>query len=482
MGTTSSRRAIALAGFVSLTALTGIVSAAPDASAIADAVSALDADHDRAIAAVYLLQKGGEQAAEQIRDSWSSLSLLAQRRALDPLSHLAKNHGAAVEALVAAARSEDEEIRAGALAALGRSGRRGRDGLARLVFDPLVGDRAAFALARTEPDFAIEPLLAAMASPGGSDRPGLRNAFATAIQRSGADAGPRLRRWLAGGPNPAAVASAAMGLAPLDEQRDVTAAFIEYAAPKSSDFPTVWRLLQSAKMAGPSDEVDAWVRRQLAGPEEWMLRQAAVDAITTRGHREDARASLADRYPRVRGRAAAALSGDSASLVSRATLARRDVWPMVRADAVFSLRTEAEAIPVVVASVDDSMSVVRVAAIEVLTDSPHDEGWEAVRRRLRARNEWPEVTAAAIDYVAAHCRTDAVEDLWRVVLRAAPANARTEDLNNGARAIEALRTLRTPAAEAAIERLRRTAEVPPTLKMALEKPLPEDGACPREGR
>jgi hypothetical protein len=274
----------------------------------------------------------------------------------------------------------------------------------------------------------------------------------------------------------------ATGLAALDDQRDVVASFIEYAAPKSTDFPTMWRLLQSAKSAGPSDEVDAWVQSQLDRPEEWMLRHAAVEATTARGHREDVRASLGDRYPRVRARAAAALSGDSVSLMDRATLARRDAWPMVRAEAVISLRTEAEAIPVVVASVDDSMSLVRVAAIEVLTASAHDEGWERIHRRLRAGNEWPEVTAAAIDYVAAHCRTDAIEALLRVILRAAPSNARTEDLNNAARAVEALRSLRTPEAEATVEQLRRTEMVPPTLQMALEKPLSEDDDCPRASR
>jgi len=213
-----------------------------------------------------------------------------------------------------------------------------------------------------------------------------------------------------------------------------------------------------------------------------MLRQAAVDAITARGHREDARASLGDTYPRVRARAATALSGDSASLVERATLARRDAWPMVRADAVSSLRTESEAIPVVVASVDDSMSMVRVAAIEVLAASSHDQGWERVHERLRDRSEWPPVTAAAIEYVAAHCRTDAVEALLRIVLRASPSNAGTEDLNNAARAIEALRVLQTPEAESVVEQLRRTEAVPPTLKMALDQPLGEDGRCPRTSR
>lgn len=467
---------------MSLAASLAAASPAPDVTAIADAVRDLDADHDRAIAAIHVLQEGGEKAAQQLHATWRSLSLLAQKRGLGPLSHLAKDHDVAAEALIVAARSEDEEIRSGALAALGRSGRRGLDGLVLLVFDPVVGDRAATLLARTEPDFAMEPLLAAMAGPGGPDRPGLRFALVTAVRRSVDGVGRRLQQWLANGPDPAAVASAATGLATLDDQRDVVASFIEYAAPKATDFSTMWRLLQSAKSAGPSDEVDDWVQIQLDRSEEWMLRQAAVDATTARGHREDVRASLGDRYPRVRERAAAALSGDSVSLMDRATLARRDAWPMVRAAAVISLRTEPEAIPVVVASVDDSMSLVRVAAIEVLTASAHGEGWERIHQRLRAGNEWPEVTTAAIDYVAAHCRTDAIEALLRVILRAAPSNARTEDLNNAARAVEALRSLRTPEAEAAVEQLRRTGMVPPTLQMALEKPLSEDDRCPRASR
>jgi len=213
-----------------------------------------------------------------------------------------------------------------------------------------------------------------------------------------------------------------------------------------------------------------------------MLRQAAVDAVTARGHRGDARVSLSDMYPRVRARAAAALSGDADTMVERATLARRDTWPLVRAEAVSSLRSEADAMPVIVAAVDDSMSVVRSAAIDALAASSHDEGWERIHARLKARNEWPQVTEAAIRYVVAHCRTDAVDALLRLVMRAAPSNAPTDDLNNAARAVEALRALGTPEANAAVEQLRSTDGVPPTLKMALEQPPPKDGGCASSGR
>ena len=482
MGTTSGRLAFALATLLSLSGAAGTARAASDPAAIADAVRELDADHDRATAAVYVLQAGGARAAKQIRAAWPTISLLGQKRALSPLTRLAANHDAALDTLIEAARSDDEGLRDGGFEALRQLGPRGRAALAALVADAAVGDRAASRLARSAPDFAITPLLDAMAEPRGSDRPALRAALGTAVQRSSGDPNATLRAWLATEPPVSAAASASMGLVGLDAQRAQMTSLIAYAAPRSTDFPSTWRLLQSAAAAGPSPEIDRWLRSQVDGPEEWMLRQAAVDAIAARGHREDVRGSLKDAYPRVRASAATALSGDDGSMLERATLARRDPWPMVRAAAVRSLRSEGEALAVVVASVDDSMSQVRVAAIEVLTASAHDDGWERIHRRLRARDEWPMVTAAAIDYVVAHCRTDAGEALFRVVMRAAPGNALTEDLNNAALAIEALRALGSPEAVATVEQLRSTEGIPPTLKMALEQPLAEDGRCDRRPR
>jgi hypothetical protein len=154
---------------------------------------------------------------------------------------------------------------------------------------------------------------------------------------------------------------------------------------------------------------------------------------------------------------------------------------MVRASAVRSLRNDPDAAAVIVAAVDDSMSAVREAAVESLTDAPHEEGWGRVHRRLRDGNEWPNVTAAAIAYVVAHCRADATESLFRVVLRATRSNALTEDLNNAARAIEALRALGTPQSAAFVERLRETPGVPPTLKIALERPLEPGSECTPPG-
>jgi hypothetical protein len=479
VGTTNGRLALALATLLSLSGIAGTARATADPAAIADAVRQLDADHDRATAAVYLLQAGGERAAKQIRAAWPAITLLGRKRAVGALARLAVNHDAAIDALIEAARADDEDLRDMAFGALRRLESRGRRALALLVADPAVGDRAASLLARAAPDFAIAPLLDAIAEPVGSDRPGLRAALGTAVQRAAGNASAKLRAWLATEPAASAVASASIGLVGLEAQRATMTSFIAYAAPRSEDFPSTWRLLESAAAAGPSGEIDRWVQSQVDGPDEWMLRQAAVEASAARGHREVARASLKDAYPRVRASATTVLSGDADSMVARATLARRDPWPMVRAAAVSSLRSEAGALAVVVASVDDSMSQVRAAAIEVLAASSHDEGWERIHRRLRAPNEWPVVTAASIGYVVAHCRTDAAEALFRVVMRAAPGNALTEDLNNAALAVEALRALGSPEAVATVEQLRGAAGIPPTLKMALEQPLAEDGLCAR---
>jgi hypothetical protein len=466
---------------VSLTACVARADAPTDISAIENATRSLAADHDRAIAAVYVLQAGGEPAAEAIRGAWPSLSLLARTRAIAALAELASDHDAAVDALVEAARSEDEHLRRLAFSALRRAGARGRKGLVGLLADRSVGDDAALVLASSDPDFAIEPLLATIAGNGGADRPALREALAVAVERAD-DSLPDLGAWLATKPPPEALASAALALGSLDAHRATAASFIEHALRDAQGFPTLWRLLEGAGSAGPSELVDRWVRSQLHDPEEWMLRQAAVDAIASRGQREEARGALGDPYPRVRAQAAAVLSGDPGSLLERATLARRDSWPMVRAAAVASLRDEQDAVPVIVAAVDDPMSLVRATAIEVLTTASHDHGWDRIHRRLRNRNEWPQVTAHAIDYVAVHCRADAVDALLALVARAASANASTEDLNLAARAIEALRILGSPESEAALEGMRRAVDVPPTLKMALEQPLTEDARCSLTGR
>jgi len=450
---------------------------AQEPGAFAGALQDLDGDHDLSVAAVQELKAGGQPAAVAIRDVWSTLSRKAQRRALAALAALAHDHRPAVQCLFEAAYSPDEQISEGAFAALQRAGPPGWEGLVALLADPDVGDRSAVLLARTEPNAAIGPLLDALTAEGGDRRPVLRSALATAVQRADANAEPTLRAWLDTEPPASAVANASLALASIEEYAPVVAEFIEYGAPRSNDFATTWRLLRSSAAAGPSEPVDRWIESHLQTPKEWMLRQAAVDAIGARGQRTVARVALEDPYPRVRAHAARVLSKEPGSMAMRAKLARKDPWPMVRAEAVMSLRSEPVATPIIIAAVDDPMSEVRVAAIEALTGATHDEGWDKIYAHLQNRNEWPTVTAAAIEYVAAHCRIEAVDALAGVALRAASPSALTDDINNAARAIVTLRVLDTPEAEAAIQQLRGPAGVSPTLKMALEDPLPRRRRC-----
>ncbi len=476
MGRTSHKSRIALIGLFVLGASSTTASAHEPAD-FAGVVQELGGDHDLSVAAVQELKAGGEAAAVALRDVWPTLSLKAQRRALVALASLAHEHRPAAQCLYQAAHSADEQIREGAFAALQRAGPAGWEALIALLTDPDVGDRAAVLLARTEPDAAIAPLLDALTAEGGDRRSLLRTALASALQRAERDAEPTLRAWLETDPPATAVASASLALASIGEYASVVATFIEYAAPRSNDFPTTWRLLRSAAAAGPSEQVDRWVQAHLQVPKEWMLRQAAVDAIAARGLRAETRVALDDPYPRVRARAARVLSRDPDSMAERATLAKKDPWPMVRAEAVISLRSEPVAMPVIIAAVDDPMSEVRAAAIGVLAGATHDDGWDRIYAHLQNRNEWPEVTAAAIEYAAAHCRLEAVDALVAVARRAASPNALTDDINNAARAIVALRVLDTPEAKAALERLGGSAEASPTLKMALEEPVPRRRRC-----
>ena len=446
-------------------------------ASFAGAIEELDADHDRSLAAVRELQLGGQPAAVALRDAWPTLPRRAQRRALIALSALALDNPEAIECLIAAARSPDEHIREKAFDSLRRAGAPGWAGLVRLLPRRVRGDRAAILLARTDPDAAVVPLLGALNGPNGTERPVLRKALGTAVQRSDDDTEAKLRQWLETDPEPSAVAVAALALASVDEHDEIVARFIEYAIPNADDFPTTWRLLRSATLAGHSGDVDDWIDSQLETPKEWMLRQAAIDAVAARGRRTAARVSLDDPYPRVRARAARALSKDAASMATRATLARKDPWPMVRAEAVTSLRSELVAAPVIIAAVDDPMSDVRVAAIDVLARSTYDAGWDRVHARLRNPNEWPVVVAAALDYVMLHCRDDAVEALTVVVRRAGSPGALTDDINNAARAIEILRTFKTSESDAAVQRLHQAQGLPPTLKMALEQPLNRGRRC-----
>ena len=451
--------------------------AVPDASSLAEAVDRLEGSHDQGVEAVRVLSVGGKGAVAELRVQWSRLSHRAQRRAVRALEALAQSESSAVELLVDAAKSPMEPIRHDALDALSRAGAQGARGLVELLRDGVVGDRAATMLARQQSASAVKPLLEVIEEEGGPERPGLRDALRTAALRGGPEALGILDGWLESEPSPAALAAAAVALSRAPSFGSLVTQWIATGAPKSEDFATAWRFLQSARGSGPSDAIDAWLGEQLQTADKWMLRGAAVEALAMRDRLPMIRSALNDRSPRVRFVAAQALAADPDSVLARAKLARRDPWPMVRAAAVLSLRGQPEATPVVVAAVDDPMSEVRLAAIEVLKHAPHLQGWERIHGRLKTKDEWPTVTAAAIEYVVAHCPADASDALIDVILRSAGRRAGPDDLDNAVRSIRALRALQTPEGESALKRLGRAPGLPPALALALEEPRGKLPSC-----
>ena len=56
-------------------------------------------------------------------------------------------------------------------------------------------------------------------------------------------------------------------------------------------------------------------------------------------------------------------------------------------------------------------------------------------------------------------------------------SALTDDINNAAQAVVALRALDTPEAEAAILQIHGATGLPQALQMALEEPLPKHRRC-----
>ena len=450
---------------------------AEDGTRYAQAVANLGGDHDAGVQAVRALRDGGAAAATTLNASWAGLSPTAKRRAVLALATLAKNHDAAATCLAEAAQSSDASLRSEALEALGQSGARGVDRLEGLLSIPVAASGAASMLARVNPDRAVPILLRWFDTEGAELPPEGRRALTEAVQRADTDVAHSFERWLADEPASLALAQAAVALSSVPTRQALQTVLIETGIAESNDFATDWHLMTASATAQPSDRIDGWLVTESRESEPWMLRAAAVDALAARQRDAALPDALEDPYPRVRLRAATVLAGDSETMTRRATMARRDVWPMVRAAALLSLRNEPAARPVIEAAVDDPMSEVRAAAVSALVDAPNDAGWERVHARLRNQNEWPSVVAACIAYVRVHCRRDAVEALYYVVKRAASPSALTDDVANAAQAVEALRALGTPDAEAIVAQLHAAETLPQPLETALKRRLSEPSAC-----
>ncbi|MCA9531059.1 MAG: hypothetical protein KC543_13055, partial [Myxococcales bacterium] len=132
-------------------------------------MQALDAGGARADAAEATLRALDPRAlVEALASGWPRLAELGRRRAVELLGPLPGD--GAGDLLERAARDPDDGVSDRAVWWLERRPDGARS-LASLLGDPVRDDRAALALGRRFPAEAVSRLLAALAQPGGADRP-----------------------------------------------------------------------------------------------------------------------------------------------------------------------------------------------------------------------------------------------------------------------------------------------------------------------
>lgn len=403
--------------------------------------------------AAELLAAIGEPVLPMLEERWPQMPSSEKRIVVGIFARHA-THEAGARGLLRAALDSDSEVRA---AAVDRAiAAEAVDVLAQMVaIGGESGDRAALAFARRAPARS-EVLLEALGREGGAERPLLRDALRTAMQRGGdRDA---LATW-AQTAGPASLAAAGLALAGGGDELDPLAqALLVRAVGPASAFEDRWRVIAASRsLSGEQQEattIDDFLRAQ-ARADEWMTRAAAIDALAARrvaDARAIAEAALDDEYPRVRVAALRAFRAlGSGPLRKIGLAARRDPWPMVRAAGVRALGSAEPVRPIIRAAVGDPAASVRSAAVGLL--DPNDaEDWALIETVLRDDDEWPEVIRVGLEAATARCRPDAVEVLTVVAERGLRPNPWAPDVEVGAEAVTIAARIGGEAARALIER------------------------------
>jgi len=418
-------------------------------------IEELVADGERGPESARLLATLGEPAVAAVREAWETLTPTGRRRSLRVFGENAATSEAARAGLVTAARDPDDDVRGDALRALAEAGEVAVGSLAALVPDARAGDDAAIALARRHPDEATPILLEAMAEGSGSERRALRRALQTAAERGTEEARETIARWVAGGPETAAAAAAALSLSRAEPARESAAALLRGVAGEARRFEDRWRLVAASKALDSDPPVDAWLATTARDAEEWMLRAAALEALAARDEAAShvaARAAIDDPYPRVRVAAIEVLARDAQTVDRIAVAARRDGWPMVRAAAVGALADDPRALPVVRAAVDDRSGAVRAAAIRALVTARDRGAADRIAARLEDPDELPDVLRAGIEYARGLCLRELAEPVAAVLRRGMRPSAWALDVEVAVEAVHALALIGGEEADDALDR------------------------------
>lgn len=436
----------------------------------------------RAGEAARLLATLGLPAVTALTEQWDQRAPAERRLAVRVFAAQGRSHEEARDALALAARDPDEGVRGDALEALGEAGPDAADLLGELATAGPDPDAAAALLARRHPVRATALLLASLSAEGGTDRSALRDALRTAVQRGEAAARDSFTAWVATAPPIGPAAGATLALAGGGEPLDLLAAsLVQASSPNAVEFDDRYRLVRASRRLPAEAGVDGWLAGLVREADEWMLRAAALEALAERESplaQATARLALSHDYPRVRMAALTALastiSPDDDEPIAR--LARRDRWPMVRAEAVRAAGPRDTLSSIVRAAAGDRSRVVRTAAVEALTTRRDAEAAELVYQRLRDEDEWPDVIEASIRYAEALCLPESVDALAAVVARGLVPEAWAPDVDLAAAAVMVLAQL---PGEVALDVLARAGRqgAPTQIGLAARRATELGGTC-----
>ncbi|MFO0680568.1 MAG: HEAT repeat domain-containing protein [Sandaracinus sp.] len=357
------------------------------------------------------LARAGSPALEALSASWERLSALGHRRAV----RIAAAHAGDPVALALLGRAsldESDEVRADAIAVLVRGREAGARTLAEAASAPQ-GEAAAEALAGLHAAWDVRPLLDALARPEGPSRPALRHAIGAGLAQDDAGTAEALASFRSGAP---VAALAALALAVSETRPDLARDVIAQARPTAEGFEDRWRLVSAAAHATASAENDAWLASVATDAPEWMLRDAALSALGLRSAPAIAH-GLGDESPRVRRTTVAILAHDESATSRLLERATRDPWPLVRVAALEALAGRPEELDTLHGRLADRSPMVRERAIQILTERRDASAWALLAPIFADDDEWPRVTAAALDYASALCVADATPQIEAVVGR-----------------------------------------------------------------
>ncbi|MBN1654292.1 MAG: hypothetical protein JXA30_11025 [Deltaproteobacteria bacterium] len=409
-------------------------------------IQALIEDREDAAEAADLLAIVGPESVVPLVDAWKRMSRKGRRRAVRVFASSAGRENRAVDALVMAVRDEDSKVREDALKALIRIGPVAFIKLSSLISQPSeLADRAALAIAKSDPVEAIPLLLNVIKRKDGSRRPRIRRALMLSVAKGGERAVEKLSEWLKQDPPLESLTSVVLALSGVENARPLAGDLLRALIGKAQSFEDLWRLVQASKSLPLDAEVEAWLGDITLSEERWMLRKAALEALDEGGTTNSCRyatKTLKDTYPRVRVAGLSILSRRCKRFDLVSERAQKDLWPMVRAAAVSELVSDPNAGKTIVRAIDDPAKIVRAAAIKTLLARKERRAWRVIEKRLLDDNEWPRVLAEAIAFAKELCIVESVDSLKRVFDRGLQPQSWLPDAELAASALDAIMFLK----------------------------------------